>query len=556
MTSDKSGSRQIIIALALFCAAFLLRLIYLLQMKGDPLFVNLIGGDSIYYDFVARMIIEGNWSDKTAFLHSPLYRYFLVVLYSLFGRDLDVVRYVQAVLGSVNAVLVYFIGKRIFNETVGLIAGIMMALYRIFFFFEGLLLPDSILPFLCLLTILAVIIACETMNYKRWVIAGACLGLCAITRPNMLLFFPFTVLWVLLKTHASWRKTLLSSVSLSIGAMLIISPITLRNYLIERDFVLITAAGGLNFYIGNNPYTEGSYYLPEGMSFRIGDPFDDFYGRKIAEEANGNKKLTTPQISNYWLRRGLAFVREEPAAAAKLFARKWLLLINSYEIPQPDDFYAYQVHAPILRLPLPTTAVVMPLGILGIFLSFKPGRKSLVLHFFIFSYALSIVIFFIVARYRLPLLPFMTIFTAYSISWMIETLRVRRFERLSGAVLALFLLFVFCNPGVKVALAHSYGTATATSTATATGTATASPSSTATATSTGTPRPIPTMEPLVIPSGLAADWQQYACLGSTILVVLCCFGPLSLAVLISALWLGTRSARLRSRSASPDYRSR
>ncbi|NIN01520.1 MAG: hypothetical protein GTO24_26530, partial [candidate division Zixibacteria bacterium] len=39
-----------------------------------------------------------------------------------------------------------------------------------------------------------------------------------------------------------------------------IAPVTLRNYFVGKDLVLIAWQGGLNFYLGNNPDATG--YTP------------------------------------------------------------------------------------------------------------------------------------------------------------------------------------------------------------------------------------------------------------------------------------------------------
>ena len=47
-----------------------------------------------------------------------------------------------------------------------------------------------------------------------------------------------------------------------VGAGLAVFPVTLRNYVIGDDLVLVSAQGGANFYIGNGPDARGTRRKP------------------------------------------------------------------------------------------------------------------------------------------------------------------------------------------------------------------------------------------------------------------------------------------------------
>ena len=55
---------------------------------------------------------------------------------------------------------------------------------------------------------------------------------------------------------------------------LIIFPVTLRNYLIGDDWVLISANGGVNFYIGNNAHYDSTVAIHPGLHWErlVGNP--------------------------------------------------------------------------------------------------------------------------------------------------------------------------------------------------------------------------------------------------------------------------------------------
>ncbi len=77
-------------------------------------------------------------------------RFFLALLYKIFGVNLFVVRLVQALLGAVSCGFLFLIGKRLFNRRSGLAAGLLMAVYPLFIYFDGELLIPVVLIFLVL----------------------------------------------------------------------------------------------------------------------------------------------------------------------------------------------------------------------------------------------------------------------------------------------------------------------------------------------------------------------------------------------------------------------
>src|SRR5215831_1815890 len=90
--------------------ALAVRLWHLHQILPAP-FYDLLIGDAAAYDDRARAIASGNWLGDQVFYQAPLYPYFMAVLYSLAGRSVSIVRYVQAVLGAISCTLLAGSGR-------------------------------------------------------------------------------------------------------------------------------------------------------------------------------------------------------------------------------------------------------------------------------------------------------------------------------------------------------------------------------------------------------------------------------------------------------------
>src|SRR5215204_4285802 len=122
----------------IFGIAFAVRLIHIWQLKGSPFFDTLLG-DANGYDLWAQRLAAGDWIGSDVFYQAPLYPYFLGVVYAVFGRDLLAVRIIQAAIGSASCVLLGLACARLFSKRVGLIAGLVLALWAPAIFFDSLL---------------------------------------------------------------------------------------------------------------------------------------------------------------------------------------------------------------------------------------------------------------------------------------------------------------------------------------------------------------------------------------------------------------------------------
>ena len=86
------------------------------------------------YDTYAVNVMDGHgytrFEDRNAdFDLPPLYPYFLVIVYTLFGRDPISVAIVQIGFDVIAVYLLYLIGRRLAGEAVGLLAAAFYGLY-------------------------------------------------------------------------------------------------------------------------------------------------------------------------------------------------------------------------------------------------------------------------------------------------------------------------------------------------------------------------------------------------------------------------------------------
>jgi tetratricopeptide (TPR) repeat protein len=462
----KSFQKESFFILGLFIFAFLIRFIYLNQIKSSPLFdVPLL--DAQYHDQWAQAILKGQDFEKGVFFRAPLYPYFLASVYKIFGHNFYIARLIQLIIGSLSCVLVYLIGKKVFNPRVGRIAGIIASLYGVLIYFEGDLLLEGLSVFLDLVLVLALLSTKAKPSYGRLIICGGLLGLSALARPNVLLVGVAFFFWILFyfppgrefvkskgKNHTAHtkvsisKKSLLYAVFFTLGAILVISPVTLRNYVKGKDFVLIASQGGMNFYIGNNPQSDGvSAFLPGARGTWWG-LHDD--ATRIAEESM-HKKLKPSQVSQFWYGQGMKFIKKHPFDFLRLTMKKLALFWNGNELSNNKDIYFFAKRSGILKGLIWRFVIYFPFGImcplalLGMILSYKQFKNTLALLLFIFVYMSSVILFFVTARFRVQVLPFLIIFSAYALNWFLIKIKEKRFSQVAKSFLILVLISIPIN---------------------------------------------------------------------------------------------------------------
>ncbi len=445
--------------LYIFAFAYILRLIYLLQARGvDPIFYHPIM-DALYHHEWAVSIITGGSLGKEAFFRAPLYPHFLSLLYQIFGTNLLVPRIIQSMIGSFNCVLAAMIGTTLFNKRIGIIAGILAAAYPLFIYFDNELLMPTLLTFLVLLgTFLILKQNPAHISKGGWFYTGIVWGLAAITRPNVLLFLIMLPLWLVKKFKHTFKMALLYG---GLGVIAMIIPITIRNYLVSKEFVLIAWQGGTNFYIGNNPKSDGFTAILPGTRKTWWGGFHDV--KRIAEKAMG-RTLKNSEIDHYWMQQGIQFITKEPLSALYLFVKKAYLFFGGFEISNNRDIYFFSnmtylkflvFSLPLLQFPF---GLLFPLALCGIYISmiqrtvdWQSSMKKtniILILIFIASYALSFIIFFVCARYRLGITPFLIIFASVTICFLKDSVTKRNLRTLLVPSVIFIFSYILFNANV------------------------------------------------------------------------------------------------------------
>lgn len=391
-------------AFAAFALAIAVRGIYIAEYARDPTF-DLALLDQLYNDDLARRILSDG-APAQPWFRPPGYVWFLAALRSLFPEGFVGIRVVQAIIGSCSAALVALLAGRLFGRPAAWIAGMVMALCGSLVVADAELLSPVLVVPLNAAMLLALGEAARGGGWRWWCGAGAAAGASAVVRPDMLPFIPVAAVGAVLL--ASDRRRAIAGAACFCGlAGAAILPVAVRNRAVGGEWVLVAANGGVNFYIGNNPESDGRSVALPGRT-QWGGGWEDT--RAMAEREAG-RPLSWSEASSHYFAKGIGSWREQPGAMAKLALRKLWYFGHGLEILNSRDDYTsrhFSVVARILMWPLPPH---LPWGILGplamgaMVWAWRRGGPSRLLVLYVAVYWMVVSAFFVTGRFRLPAIP-------------------------------------------------------------------------------------------------------------------------------------------------------
>ncbi len=429
--------------------ALVVRAVVAFQLHDHPLLQPVGRLDSGVYVDLARAVAAGDVALRSAtggeplFL-APLYVYFLGLAFALSGGSLVAAKVLQVLAGTGAVGLLHAAARPWLGRPAATVAAALLALAGPVVFHEAILLQAALDPFLAALALLAVSRALRGGGWRAWVLAGAAIGLFALNRPNALAWG--VGLAIALPLARGLARGARPAAALVLGLALAVAPATLRNIAVSGEPVLVSSHGGLNFFIGNGAEANGTYRHVPGVTPDIRGQARD--ARRVAEEAAG-RSLSAREVDAHFRDLALEWIAAHPLDAARLFLRKLAYVLAAPEISLNYSYAYYALEEPtLLRWLVVGAWVLVPLGLLGLadrLWSGAPagvedagGRWGFALWALVVpAYALSVAVFFVSARYRLPLLVPLAAGGGFALVRLVEAARTRARGRLAACAAAL-----------------------------------------------------------------------------------------------------------------------
>ncbi len=342
------------------------------------------------------------WGGKAIFQQAPLYAYWVAGLLAVSRRSIEFVSIMQLVVGAFQPLVMFWLGRRLFDSRVGLVAAALAAVYGPFTFHQTVLLRDWLPPILEPLALVALLRARASGRIRNWGLAGAALGLALLAKETFLLFVPLALLWLVLGYRDTMGRAAASGAAVLAGLLLIVSPLVARNALV-----------GAPPFAFSNRAAEGLIEGNAADGFPIGLTHPPSM-KSILERSDG--RLTAV------VRETLATYHRGWRELARLELLKLRALADPLEVPNNVSFYYGREISPILRLTL-TYGMVLPLGLAGFLLSLRICRRHALLTLYGLSAVGGLLSTIILARFRLVLVPVLIVYGAAGLVWLWEAAR-------------------------------------------------------------------------------------------------------------------------------------
>lgn len=438
--------RTALVALLLF--AGLVRLFVFAGAIGDPAY-SAYRFDEVVFDRLADLLSRGRADAIAApFFLSPLWTLLLAGTYKLFGLSPLAALALQQLIGLATLLLLWRLAARLLAPATAFWVAAAWALCGPQLFYETRLLADPVVGFATMLSAWSFVRLTERPSLPRAAALGAALALATLGRPNIaLVALPIGLLLLWPSTDGAPPTSMPRRIGLlavtAVACALILAPVVWFNG--QRGSMSPAAAsGGINLYIGNHDAADGSWTIPAGWVLKQDTSELPREARRIAE-ASQHRPMSAGEVNDHWRDAAFRTRLDDPLGTLRLLCQKLALALQSDEVPDNRTYEYDRQFMGILALPLfPPAGLFIALGLPGLAILLARGRHRATLLLFGLLLPLgTMLLFFVVGRYRLPWLPFLAIGAGAFVEWGRAELAAKRERRLLGGMLVVLALSLF-----------------------------------------------------------------------------------------------------------------
>jgi 4-amino-4-deoxy-L-arabinose transferase-like glycosyltransferase len=347
-------------------------------------------------DFAVTFIHHGTFGlvpGQPSAYTQPLYGFFLVPVYWIFGRTWWSAGFAQILVATATALLVYAIGARLLSRSAGVFAAVVSTLNPYLVWHDVHLNREILDQLLAAALVLCVLVAADRRSLTWSVGAGICAGLAILGNVRLSALPLVLAAYVLLRNGWSWAP-----VALVAAAAVTVTPWVVRNKVQVGCFALTT--DGRALWKANNLQTYG--LLTHGkwiddVKDPPGHPFPNpEEARVIYARGGGTFHIDECANESYYQHKAWLFVRDHPGAKAKLAGLGVRMLWDPRTTASATD----SGHGLLRTWAQPLyMSVLYLLALIGLF--FAPRRFTLLAVLILAYQTLAAVVFVGATRYRI-----------------------------------------------------------------------------------------------------------------------------------------------------------
>jgi 4-amino-4-deoxy-L-arabinose transferase-like glycosyltransferase len=397
-------------------AAIAPRLAVLLHERGRILTAFTDKSDDFAQTFVHHGTFGFIPGEPSAYTQ-PLYGFFLIPIYWIFGRNWWAVGGAQILVATATAFLVYGIGARVLSRRAGTIAAVLATLNPYLVWHDVHLNREVLDQLVAAALILCTLIAADRRSVRLATAAGLFGGLAVLGNVRLALIPLVVAAYLVIRSGWGWAP-----VAVVAAAALTVAPWVVRNKVEVGCFALTT--DGRALWKANNDQTYK--LLAHGKWIDdVKDPAHHPFPNP--EEARdiyrqGGKKWHVDECANqsYYQHKAWLFVRDHPGEKAKLAGQA----VRMEWDPRTTASATDSGHGAIRSLAQPLyTSLLYALGLIGIFVT---ARWFVGLVLAVLAYqTLAAMVFVGATRYRIATDFLIALLAAGALEWAFTRWRRR-----------------------------------------------------------------------------------------------------------------------------------
>lgn len=273
-TSSITSQHFVLICAAVFLLASGVRLLHREDRfteidRGTSLLTSLV---EPYRQDARQMIEDGSFlfpkkgpdgEEERALLHPPGYAILLLVMYGAEKPDdsYSRLRLLHILSDALASVVVLLIAAELFPISTAVIGALLVALSPHLAYYSQYLSPESLAVLPILIAVYLIVKATKRPRAGLIALAGVMLGLSCWLRSNGLLLSPFLAAAIFLLFQRG--KRLGYAALLTATTAVVISPITIRNWILSDRFIPLSLGAGITMMEGIGDYDkEGRFDMP------------------------------------------------------------------------------------------------------------------------------------------------------------------------------------------------------------------------------------------------------------------------------------------------------
>ena len=377
--------------------------------------------DLATYMQLARDMAAFQYSGE--FYYQPFYyAVFLPVLYLVSGASIWFVIAVQSLLGAGCCWFAGLSAARLFGRNAGYAAAVLTAISTPLLLYTPFHQNETLQSFNLTLLFYLVLRAMEWKQLRFWITAGIMTGIAILTRGNIWILIPGILLLGGLagrRCALTWRR-IAAGVGLFVGLLIAVQlPFAVHNTRVTGRLSGPSTAADAVLGLGNSPEAPPGGRepgLPAGPM-----EYPEAWHRMMELSRSGQSVVG--QMFDWMCR--------EPAAFFELQFRKLLLFWDYREIPNNVSLYGEGEESRILQLLVfGRSGLLLALALAGILvavlprLRFRSALPEWLLLYFIVAYWGATALFYILSRFRAPMVPLAAVAGGAFAAWMIRRWRM------------------------------------------------------------------------------------------------------------------------------------